>query len=86
MTLPHVKHWWEAYWDKNSTKESGIFRVEITSYFFMDAVKKKYYPMGNYDDLYMRWTTLDQERGQTMFEFTNTFHTFHIKMGIKYSE
>jgi hypothetical protein len=23
--LPHVKHWWETYWEKNSTEESGIF-------------------------------------------------------------
>jgi hypothetical protein len=25
--LPHVKHWWETYWEKNSTEESGIFWV-----------------------------------------------------------
>jgi hypothetical protein len=34
----------------------------------------------------MRWTTLRQERGQEILEFTNTFHTLHTKMGIKYSE
>jgi hypothetical protein len=42
--------------------------------------------VGNYDDQYMRWTTLRQERGQAVSEFTNTFHTLHTKLGIKYSE
>jgi hypothetical protein len=31
----------------------------------------------------MRWTTLRQERGQAVSDFTNTFHTLHTKMGIK---
>jgi hypothetical protein len=52
----------------------------------MDVVKERYYPMGNYDDQYMRWTTLHQKRDQTMSEFTNTFHTLHTKLGIKYFE
>jgi hypothetical protein len=52
----------------------------------VDAVKEQYYPVGNYDDQYMRWTTLHQERGQEVSEFTNTFHTLHTKLGIKYSE
>jgi hypothetical protein len=52
----------------------------------MDAVKEQYYPVGNYDDQYMRWTTLHQERGQTVSEFTNTFHTLRTKLGIKDSE
>jgi hypothetical protein len=53
---------------------------------FVDALKEQYYPVGNYDDQYTRWTTLHQERGQTVSEFTNTFHTLHTKMGIKDSE
>jgi hypothetical protein len=28
--LPHVKHWWETYWEKSSTKESRIYGVEPT--------------------------------------------------------
>jgi hypothetical protein len=28
--LPHVKHWWETYWEKISTKESGIYGAEPT--------------------------------------------------------
>jgi hypothetical protein len=34
----------------------------------------------------MRWTTLRQERGQAVLEFTNTFHTLCTKLGIKESE
>jgi hypothetical protein len=84
--LPHVKHWWETYWEKISTEESGIYGVEPTWDFFVDAVKEQYYPVGNYDDQYMRWTTLWQERGQAVSEFTNTFHTLHTKLGIKDSK
>jgi hypothetical protein len=28
--LPYVKHWWETYWEKISTEESGIYGVEPT--------------------------------------------------------
>jgi hypothetical protein len=52
----------------------------------VDAVKEQYYPVGKYDDRYVRWTTLCQERGQAVLEFTNTFHTLHTKLGIKYFE
>jgi hypothetical protein len=46
----------------------------------VDAVKEQYYLVGNYDDQYMRWTTLWKERGQVVLEFTNTLRT---KMAIK---
>jgi hypothetical protein len=52
----------------------------------VDAVKEQYYPVDNYEDQYMIWTTLRKERGQAVLEFTNTFHTLHTKMGIKDSE
>jgi hypothetical protein len=84
--LPHVKHWWETYWEQSSTEESGIYGVEPTWDFFVDAVKEQYYPVDNYEDQYMRWTTLWQEKSQTMSEFTNTFHTLRTKLGIKDSE
>jgi hypothetical protein len=61
--LPHVKHWWETYWEQSSKEESGIYGVEPTWDFFVDAVKEQYYPVGNYEEQYMRWTTLRQERG-----------------------
>jgi hypothetical protein len=84
--LPHVKNWWETYWEKISTEESGIYGAEPTWDFFVDAVKEQYYPVGNYEDQYMRWTTLRQERGQAVPDFTNTFHTLRTKLGIKDSE
>jgi hypothetical protein len=65
--LPHVKHWWETYWEKSSIEESGIYGVEPTWDFFVDVVKEQYYPVGNYEDQYMRWTTLRQERGQAVW-------------------
>jgi hypothetical protein len=52
----------------------------------VDATKEQYYRIGNYEDRYMRWTTLRQERGQAILEFTNTFHTLHTKLGIKDSK
>jgi hypothetical protein len=52
----------------------------------VDAVKEQYYPVGNYDDQYMRWATLRNERGQVVLDFTNTFHTLCTKLGIKDSE
>jgi hypothetical protein len=84
--LPHVKHWWETYWEQSSIEESEIYGVDPTWDFFVDAVKEQYYPVGNYEDQYMRWTTLRQERGQVVPEFTNTFHTLCTKLGIKDSE
>jgi hypothetical protein len=54
--------------------------------FSVDAVKEQYYLVGNYEDQYMRWTTLRQERVQAVLEFTNTFHTFCTKLGIKDSD
>jgi hypothetical protein len=52
----------------------------------VDAVKEQYYHVDNYEDQYMRWTTLRQEKSQTVSKFTNTFHTLCTKMGIKDSE
>jgi hypothetical protein len=84
--LPHVKHWWETYWEKSSTEESGIYGAEPTLDFFVDAVKEQYYHVDNYEDQYMRWTTLWKEKIQTVSKFTNTFHTLRTKLGIKDSE
>jgi hypothetical protein len=81
-SLPHIKHWWETYWEQSSTEESGIYGAEPTWDFFVDAVKEEYYPIGNYKDQYMRWTTLRQERGQAVSKFTNTFHTLRTKLGM----
>jgi hypothetical protein len=52
----------------------------------VDAVKEQYYPIVNYDDQYIRLITLWQERGQTVLEFTNHYHTLRTNIGIKESE
>jgi hypothetical protein len=84
--LPHVKYWWETYCEKHVKDESAIFGPGPTWVDFVDALKEKYYPVGNYDDQYMRWTTLHQERDQMVLEYTNIFHTLHTNLGIKDSE
>jgi hypothetical protein len=81
--LPHVKHWWETYWEQSSIEESGIDGAEPTWNFFVDAVNEQYYLVGNYEDQYMRWTTLWQERGQEVPEFTNNFHTLRMPLASK---
>jgi hypothetical protein len=66
----------------------GVWNIWGRSHlgFFLDMVKEKYYPIGNYDDQYMRWTMLSQDRGQEVLEFTNTFHTWCTRLSIKYSK
>jgi hypothetical protein len=83
QALPHVRDWWETYCGKHAEDESRIFGPGITWEYFVDSLKEQYYPVGSYDDLYTRWTTLRQERGQTVLEFKNNFHTLRTKMGIK---
>jgi hypothetical protein len=75
--LPHVKNWWETYWETSCIEEYGIYGVEPTWDFFVDVVKEQYYHVDNYEDQYMRWTTLRKEKRQTVLEFTNTFHTLY---------
>jgi hypothetical protein len=84
--LPHVRYWWETYCEKHAKDESIIFGPGPTWVDFVDALKEQYYPVGSYYDQYMRWTTLRQERGKIVSEFTNTFHTLCTKSGIKDSE
>jgi hypothetical protein len=72
--FPHVKHWWKTYYEKISIEDFGMFEAEPTCESFVDVVKEQYYPVGNYEDQYMIWTKLHQERGQAVSEFTNTFH------------
>jgi hypothetical protein len=44
--LPHVKHWWETYWEKNSTEEFGIFGVERTWDFVYGCGQGEILPYG----------------------------------------
>jgi hypothetical protein len=84
--VPHVKDWWETFCEQKEIEGSTLFAVAPTWGSFRDAIKEKYYPVGSYDDLYTRWTTLEQERDQTVPKFTNVFHTLCINLGIKDSE
>jgi hypothetical protein len=83
--IPHVKDWWETFYEKKETEEPSLFMVMTTWESFRDSIKEQYYPVGSYDDLYTKWTTLRQERDQAVPDFTNIFHTLRTKMGIKYS-
>jgi hypothetical protein len=42
--------------------------------------------MGSYEDKYIKWTTLRQQRDQDVHELTDLFHTLRTKLGIKYLE
>ena len=84
--IPSVKNWWDTFCEKNEIEGSTLFVVSPTWGSFRDTIKEEYYPIGSYDDLYTRWTTLRQERDQTVPEFKNIFHTLHSNMGIKYYE
>jgi hypothetical protein len=84
--IPHVKDWWDTYSEQRVVEESAMFVVAPTWDSFRDAIKEQYYPVGSYEDQYTRWTTLRQERDQTVPDFTNIFHTLRTKLGIKDSE
>jgi hypothetical protein len=84
--VPHVKYWWETFCEQKEIEGSTLFVDASTWSSFRDVIKEQYYPVGSYDDLYRRWTTLWQERHQTMPEFTNVFHILRTNLGIKYFE
>ena len=84
-SAPHVKDWWETYCERKDEEEPSLFSVPTWNS-FQDAIKGQYYLMGSYEDKYIQWTTLRQQRDQDVHELTNLFHTLHTKLGIKYSE
>jgi hypothetical protein len=84
--LPHIRDWWETCYEQHVEDDFAIFGPEPTWATFVDAQKEQYYPIGNYDDQYTRWTMLRQERDQTVLEYANIFHTLCTKLVIKYSE
>jgi hypothetical protein len=84
--VPHVKDWWENFCEKIEIEEPSLFIVTASWESFRDAIKEKYYPIRSYEDLYTKWTTLQQERDQAVPDFTNIFHTLCTKLGIKNSE
>jgi hypothetical protein len=84
--VPHVKYWWETFFEQKEVEEPSLSIVTTTWESFKDVIKEQYYLVESYDDFYTKWTTLWQERDQGVSEFTNIFHTLPIKLGIKYSE
>jgi hypothetical protein len=84
--ISHAKYWWETFCEKKETKETSLFIVSLTWECLRDVIKEQYYPIGSYDDLYTKWTTLWQERDQAVPKFTNIFHTLRTNLDIKYFE
>jgi hypothetical protein len=84
--IPHVKDWWDTYSEQRAVEESAMFVVAPTWDSFWYAIKKQYYLVGSYEDQNTRWTTLRQERDQTIPYFTNISHTLHTNLGFKDSE
>jgi hypothetical protein len=82
-SLPHVKSWWEGYWERHITDKYMSFGREPTWVEFVDALKEEFYLVGSDEEQYMRWTTQCQERDQTMLEYTKIFHTSCSKLGIQ---
>ena len=48
--VPHVKDWWDTYFEQRAIEESTIFVVSPTWDSFRDAIKEQYYPVGSYND------------------------------------
>jgi hypothetical protein len=85
-SLPHVKYWWESYWERHNEDESMTFRRGPTWVAFVDALKEEFYHVGNYDDQYTRWMTLHQERDQNGVRVHQHLPYLVLKLGIRDSE
>ena len=57
---------WESYCDNHVGDEFVASGTKPTWEAFVHALEEDLYLIRNYDDQYMRWTTLCQERDQTM--------------------
>ena len=55
---PHVKYWCETLCEKKEIEEPLVFTFALTWESFRDFIKEQYYPIGSYDNLYTKWTTL----------------------------
>jgi hypothetical protein len=73
---PHVKEWWETYCEKNDEEDPSLFSVIPTCNSFQDTIKEQYYPMGIYEDKYIQWTTLRQQRDQDDKSIPYPMHKF----------
>jgi len=84
--VPSVKYWWETFCEQKEIEGRSLFTFVVTWEYLKDDNKEQYYPFKSYDYLYTKWTTLRQERDQTVPYFKNILHTLRTKMGIKDSE
>jgi hypothetical protein len=57
-SIPRVKDFWENFCEQKEIEETSLFLVMATWESFRDAIKEQYYPIGSYDDLYTKRTTL----------------------------
>ena len=83
---PHVKDWWKTYCEQEDEGEPSMFSATPTWNSFRDGIKEQYYPMGSYEEKYIQWTMLWQQRDQDVHKLMNLFHTLCTNLGIKYSE
>ena len=50
---PHVKDWWETYYERKDEDEPSLFLAVPTWNSFRDAIKGQYYLVGRYEDNYI---------------------------------
>ena len=59
---PHIKDWWETYYEQKDQNTQSLFSVVPTWNSFRDAIKEQYYPFKSYEYKYIKWTRLRQGR------------------------
>ena len=55
---PHVKDRWETYYEQKDESEPSLFSAAPTWNSLRDAIKEQYYPVGSYEDKYIKWTMM----------------------------
>jgi hypothetical protein len=48
--VPHVKDWWDTYFEQRVVEESAMFVVALSWDSFRDVIKEQYYHVGSYED------------------------------------
>jgi hypothetical protein len=48
--VPHVKYWWDNFYEQKEIDEPLLFTVPLTWESFKDVINKQYYDVGSYDD------------------------------------
>ena len=55
---PHIKDWWETYCEKRDEITPSLFSTTPTWNSFQGTIKEQFYPVGNYEEKYIKWTML----------------------------